>query len=384
MSTCKIALLIPNLNGGGAQRVIVNLANFLSETGNQVWIITTSEGIYFDSIHPQVTIKIIPKWNFILLGINIAKLIPIKLISIINNLKKIQPDILLCTLQSANILGPYAKLMGCKKTKVIIREANTFHRFRVSNLSFQKMLSLNWSFYEMKISYRLADLIIANSPDTAKDVQNFLKIPRNKIKIIFNPIYTSEIYQFSCEKSGHKWVDTGENYIVSIGRLHPQKDFETLIKAFALLQSKHSIKLIILGVGEEENKLKKLVTEFNLSEKVDFAGFQDNPYPYLRNARVFVLSSKWEGFGNVLVEALSVGTPVVATNCSGGPSLILNNGKYGTLINVGDFEAMSKAIEEILLNKELYPKDKLINRAKEFSIEKIGKEYVDSFLHLFR
>ncbi|TVP61321.1 MAG: glycosyltransferase [Nodularia sp. (in: Bacteria)] len=373
--TYKIALLVPSLNGGGAEKVIVNLANFLNAEGHNVCIITTRQGVYFDFINPQVEIEFLPKFTFTLLAINILKPIP-QLVYLIKFLRKKQPDIMLCTLQSANILGPCARFVARVKTKVIIRESNTFHSFLTHKLSIKQRLLL----YGMKLSYGLADSVIANSPYTARDVHNFLNVSEEKIQTISNPVYSPESEQLSFERTNHKWVESGEDYIVSVGRLHPQKSFETLIEALALLQSKHSIKLIILGIGGEEKNLKKLALELGISDKVDFVGFRNNPCPFIRNAKVFVLSSIWEGFGNVLVEALSVGTPIVSTDCPGGPRIILKDGKYGTLVKIKDPEAMSKAIAELLINENLYHKTMLISRAQEFSIEKIGKEYFDHFL----
>ncbi|MGI0480993.1 glycosyltransferase [Geminocystis sp. CENA526] len=374
----KIALLVPSLNGGGAERVIVNLANYFNrQKESTVWIITTQKGVYFDILDYDIMRYFLPDLNLRIFNLNILKsvsqLISLCLFLIIN-----KPDILMSTTHSSNILGPIAKILTGVKTKVVVRTANTFDDFRVEKLSLRQRLYLR----VLKLSYYLADFHIANSPDTKKDVNFFCCVPKENIKVIPNPVYDPKIENLSLEKIGHKWIDNGCKYIVSAGRLHPQKDFDTLLMAFYELQAKHDVKLIILGTGDQEKRLKELVKKLGIAEKIDFVGFQTNPYPYFKNAQVFVLTSRWEGFGNVLVESLAVGTPIVSSDCSGGPRFILKDGMYGTLVNIGNSQGFADAIEQVLLNQNIYPKEFLIKRAKDFSIDEIGEYYFNEFISI--
>ena len=162
--------------------------------------------------------------------------------------------------------------------------------------------------------------------------------------------------------------------VLGVGRLEQQKDFPTLIHAFAKVRQMQTAKLVILGSGREEKKLLSLVDELKLNEDVAMLGFVDNPYAYMAKSAVFVLSSAWEGFGNVIVEAMAVGTPVVSTNCPNGPEEILDNGKYGELVSVGDSQAMAEAILRVLLG-EIKSVDS--DWLEQFKLETVAQKYLD-------
>jgi glycosyltransferase involved in cell wall biosynthesis len=159
-----------------------------------------------------------------------------------------------------------------------------------------------------------------------------------------------------------------------VGRLEQQKDFPTLIHAFAKVRQMQTAKLVILGSGREEKKLLSLVNELDLSEDVAMLGFVENPYAYMAKSAIFVLSSAWEGFGNVVAEALAAGAPVVSTNCPSGPAEILDNGKYGELVSVGDSQAMAEAILRVLLG-EIKSVDS--DWLEQFKLETVAQKYLD-------
>ena len=183
------------------------------------------------------------------------------------------------------------------------------------------------------------------------------------------------LFAKSEEALDHPWFLPGEPpVILGVGRLTQAKDFPTLIRAFALVRKKHPARLMILGEGEERSKLETLVQELGLEKEVSLPGFVDNPYKYMKRAAVFVLSSKWEGFGNVLVEAMALGTPVVSTNCPSGPAEILENGRWGRLVPVGDVYALAEAIIETL-DEEHHPD--VANRAKDFAVELAVEKYIN-------
>ncbi|MEM2568314.1 MAG: glycosyltransferase, partial [Candidatus Bathyarchaeia archaeon] len=218
----------------------------------------------------------------------------------------------------------------------------------------------------LKATYPRADRIVASSKDLAKDLLEFTGVSVERVRIIYNP-YDPEIERKANEPLSHPWFSNGQlPVILGVGRLHVQKDFPTLIQAFALVRQNRPCRLVILGEGEERPKLERLVRELGLENDVSLAGFEPNPFKFMKNASVFVLSSKYEGFGNVIIEALACGCPVVSTDCPSGPSEILEDGKWGKLVPVGDVEAMAKAILETLDN----PPDRkaLQQRAMDFHI----------------
>jgi glycosyltransferase involved in cell wall biosynthesis len=181
-------------------------------------------------------------------------------------------------------------------------------------------------------------------------------IPRGHIQVIYNPVVTPDSREQAGAPLEHPWFKAGEPpVLLGVGRLCPQKDFPTLIQAFAQARKERSARLLILGEGRERPALEALVRGLGLEQDVAMPGFVENPLPYMAQSSLFVLSSRWEGLGNVLVEAMYCGVPLVATDCRHGPREILADGKYGTLIPVGDASALARAIQSGLNGKALRP-----------------------------
>jgi glycosyltransferase involved in cell wall biosynthesis len=173
----------------------------------------------------------------------------------------------------------------------------------------------------------------------------------------------------------HVWFNNKEiPVIIAVGKLKPQKDFETLIKAFAKVRTKFKARLIILGEGPMLSDLNLLVEKLNITDDVIFEGFVQNPFKYMRNADLFVLSSKYEGLPGVLVQALACGCPVVSTDCPSGPREILENGRYGPLVPVADENALATAIIAQLQTR--HDRDYLQTRGRSFSEEEAVRGYL--------
>jgi len=209
-----------------------------------------------------------------------------------------------------------------------------------------------------KLFYPWADGIVSVSHGVAKDLIDLTEINSGKIEVIYNPVITPELTEKAKEPVEHPWFAPGEPpVILGVGRLVAQKDFSTLIHAFAKVRKIRPARLMILGNGREEEKLQALVKDLGIEKDVAWVGFVDNPFAYMKRATVFALSSAWEGLPTVLIEALAVGIPVVSTDCPSGPAEILNAGKYGELTAVGDVKGMSEAILRVLSGriKSVFP-----------------------------
>lgn len=359
----KIAFFVPSLNGGGAERVMLILANKFSENDFEVdLILVKKEGPYLSEVSPEVNIVDLKSSN-----------VPQSLFPLIKYLRKENPDVLISTLAHANVVAVLAKILSRTKTKIIVRVTNTFSEALKNNTFFIKIIL----FLGVSIFYRFADEIVAGSEGAADDLAKTIKISKNKIKVICNPTDVEKIGK-ECEKiPDHPWLKNKTvPVILAAGRLTVEKDYPTLFKAFSILSEKNNFRLIILGEGKKRRELEELVEMLGLQDKIDMPGFVKNPFAYMHNCDVFVLSSITEGLPNTLIEAMACGTPVVSTDCPSGPREILDNGKYGKLVKVGDEKALANAILETIKNP--LDSSELIKRVNEnFSLEKSVEGYMN-------
>jgi glycosyltransferase involved in cell wall biosynthesis len=223
--------------------------------------------------------------------------------------------------------------------------------------------------------YPWADGIVAVSRGVAEDLLKNTRIPAAKIKVIHNPIVTKGLLDRSREPVDHPWFQPGEPpVIIGAGRLSSQKAFHILIEAFALVRREQQCRLVILGEGSERSRLESLTEQLRIAGDVDLPGFVENPHAWVAKSSLFVLSSFYEGFGNVLVEALAVQTPVVSTDCPSGPSEILGGGRFGRLVPPGDKDALAAAILEALADPDPPPSFK--DAVRPFKADKVAKQYL--------
>jgi len=193
--------------------------------------------------------------------------------------------------------------------------------------------------------YPWADGIVAVSRGVALDLETSSGTPARRMHILPNPVLTPELASKAREALDHPWFGVGEPPVVlGVGRLSKQKDFATLIRAFDRVRRQRTARLVILGDGPERASLEALIAELALADQALLPGFASNPFAYMARAGVFVLSSAWEGMPGALIQAVASGAPVVATDCESGPREVLQGGRYGRLVPVGDPTAMAEAI----------------------------------------
>lgn len=356
----RVALFLPSLRGGGAERVMVNLARGFVERGLQVeLVLAKAEGPYLSEVPPGVRVVDLD-----------ARRVLYSLPSLVWYLRREQPQAMLSTLSHANIIALWAKKLAHVPTRLIVREANTVSISAAND----SMVRGKWMPYLIRLFYRWADVVVAVSRGVAEDLVKLTGLPPDKVKVIYNPSVTPELFAKAEEPLDHPWFRPGEPpVILGVGKLTKQKDFPTLIRAFALVRKERPARLMILGEGEERPKLEALVRELGLEEDVALPGFMKNPYKYMKRAVVFVLSSQWEGLPNVLIEALALGMAVVATDCESGPAEILEGGKWGRLVPVGEPDSLSHAILETLQSRH-GPLPKAV--WERFSLDKVVTAYL--------
>lgn len=360
----KIAFLIESLSLGGIGRLTLLLSEEFAKEGYQVdLLLMKKQGQYLKQVPSNVRV----------VDLNAKKLL-LSSHLIGSYLKQEKPVVLISASERANIMALLAKKLFRVKSKVIISiHVNNSEAMTRQGASLYKRLVI----LAARRIYKWADQVVAVSRGVAEDVEKLFLVQRDKITVIYNPIISRGLDEKANEALDHPWLNQNRfPVILGAGRLIRQKDFLTLIRSFDALKKEISdIKLIILGEGKERLTLEKEIRNLGLTEDVSLPGYIDNPYSYMKRSSVFVLSSAWEGFGNVLVEALATGTPIVSTDCPSGPAEILVNGKYGNLVPVGDHKTLARAVLNVL--KDPPDRKLLINRANDFTVDKAVEKYLD-------
>ena len=359
-------MFIRSLNGGGGvERVVLHLAGEFASRGYRVDLLLGCDtGRFVDEIPSTV--------NMIPLGHPPAlRLLP-HLLGSPGDLAALAPA--LCTPGGPRVLGaapalaryleqarPAALLSASNYSNVtalLAREIANAHGTRVA-VSIHNHLSAsvaNGGKRAVRMMPKLArhffpraDAVVTVSRGVADDLRSLTGIPGKEITTIYNPVITAAVEAGAQKDPQHPWLRPGEPpVILAIGKLKKQKDFTNLLHAFQRVRSHRTARLIILGEGNERPLLLGLSQQLGVAEDVDLHGFRSNPFAFMARASVFVLSSAWEGFGNVLVEAMACGCPVVSTDCPDGPSEILEDGRFGPLVPVGDAPALARALGQVL------------------------------------
>lgn len=357
----RLLLIVPSLQGGGAEKVIVNIASYIDKKKFDVTLLA------LDYTGPYI--NLIPK------GIDIIDLKESRVSRALLKLKveidRVNPDIVLSTLTHLNLgllcIKPFLK----SKAKIIIREANTPLR-SMEQLSLEKRIIFKLMY---KVLYGKADFVIAQCNEMKEDILKCAYVSPKKIEYIYNPLDLNKIIE---RKTEYNPYNTDYINLVAVGRLTYQKGFDQLIRAFKIInEKKTNTHLTILGEGELEEELREICKKLGLESKVTFAKFNSNPYPYYNYSDMYVLSSRWEGFPNTLLEALACGTKVVATKCKSGPLEILGNNDYGLLVKENDIEALANGVLDYLQQE-----NKTRNRGNDFDMKIIIKQYEQLFLKI--
>ena len=364
-----IALYMNDLAGGGAERANLDLMRSWLSAGHTVTLVLHSKsGELLDQLPAGLAVETLDTARAIADTLPLARY-----------LRRARPDVLLTSLDHNNIVGLLAKLLARSPTPVIICQHNPFV------MSSTRMTS--WTYYVLPPLYwalhRFAAGVVAVSDGVAKDFARATGRRRAVIDTIHNPVVGPDFAARAAQTVDHPWLDGQGPLYVSAGRLVGQKNFQLLLRAFARHQQTHSAaRLLLLGDGPQRGDLETLAAELGIADSVRFEGFVKNPLPYIRKASAFVLSSEYEGFGNVIVEAFGVGTPVISVDCDYGPSEILKGGRLGRLVPNNDVEALANAFSPNL--REIWPSEMLIRRANDFASEASSGKYLDLIRRIVR
>lgn len=364
MSQQRIAFFLPNLDGGGAERVSVNLLKGMVEDRNLILdlVLGIARGSFLEQVPERVNI------------INLkSSRVVVALMPLVKYLRTAQPDALLSHLGHANVIALLAKKLAGVNTNLAIVEHNTLS---VADLTSWRARVTPWF---MKQFYPSADAIVGVSRGVSDDLELQLGLTKGAVTTIYNPVIDRELTAKAKVSADHPWLRSKDIPVfLAVGRLTAQKDFANLIQAFALVRQQRPVRLIVLGEGELRTELEQLAIDLRVFNDIELPGFTDNPYSYMSLADAFILSSRYEGLPTALIEALACGCPVVATDCPSGPQEILARGEYGHLVPVGDSQRLSKAMLEVL--DRHVDRDRLQQRANLFSTEHIVPQYLEVLL----
>jgi glycosyltransferase involved in cell wall biosynthesis len=355
----RICIFPDRIDDGGIDRYALNLAEALLQHGVEVDLFVTNGT---GKLLPQR-----PKDSRLFVGGGNTKK---SIVPFYNYLQQEKPDLLISANLYIDIVSIVVKALANVPTKHAVTLHTAFSREDYRGKETLKKIYTKVCTW----LYPRADYIVAVSNAVAQDSQNYFKLTK-PIKVIYNPVVTPALYSKSAAETTHPFY-TNKNapVLLAIGRLSAQKDFSTLLRGFAELRKTQKAKLLILGEGEERGLLESLAEDLNLGDDFSMPGFVDNPYPYIKQADMLVSSSAWEGLPTVMIEALALGTPVVATDCPGGSREILGGGNYGRLIEMRNPSTLAQAILETLHLPT--HKSKLQARGQVFSMEAAALNYL--------
>lgn len=335
MTPGPIAFYLPSLRGGGAERVVINLAEGMTERGLPVDVVlAAAEGALLDQLPPSARVVDLHA------GRVLRSLGPL-----VGYLRRERPRALVSSLTHANVIALAAARLARRATPVIATVHNTMSESTPRQDSWLRGL---WPAL-VRTFYPRASRVVAVSQGAADDLARTMGLPRDAIAVVYNPVITPTLLTLARQSPDHPWLTAQESpVILGVGRLTRQKDFPTLLRAFAEVRRTRPARLIILGEGEERPALHALAADLAIAGEVALPGFRTNAVAYMAASALFVLSSAWEGLPTVLIEALAAGTRVVSTDCPSGPREILQEGRLGTLVPVGDPTALAAAMTQAL------------------------------------
>jgi len=349
----KLLFVLPSLNMGGAEKVMVSLFNHTDKGVFESLFIAFSSGSLKSKVKDKSKLIVLDHGR-LLSGV----------LQFTQHVRKIDPDIIFSTHSHLNALLCFLKKINIIKSKLVIRESNYLSIQQANAKSFYERYLIT---FMIKNSYHYADHMICQSQEMREDIYSFIPNYTVRATVIYNPIGNIPTY---IDKEPKK-------QIISIGRLESQKNHQLLIKAFDIIKKKIPHNLIIIGDGSEYNNLKNMIIERGLEDRVKLTGFIENVWDKHSNSALFVLPSNYEGFPNVILEAMANSTPVISSDCPSGPKEIIQHGENGFLFNVGDFSGLAILIDNIIKDNLVRDKIKYSGylSLKKYSITIVNEKY---------
>lgn len=358
----KIIFFLAHLDSGGAERMMVNLANAMFAKGYMVEIVLVQKrGPLISKVNNSIKI----------VDLGCRRMLT-AMPAVVRYLRNEKPERLISTLSYTDITILMARKLAKTRTKIVVRLAVALSKSFV-----QKLTNIRITKRLAPFIYPWADEFIAVAKGVEEDFRKVIPVQKSrKIHVIYNPVINDALYTQAAQPVDHPWLQNKKHTVIlCVGRLWKQKDFPTMIRAMQQIAQKNkNARLLILGEGPERKNLEQLISQLNLEDYVAMPGYVSNPYAYMSKADIFVLCSLYEGLPNALIEAMACGCHLVSTDCESGPAEILDFGKYGYLIPVGDSLALAQAVEETI-----HGKTKQIEKSwlEQFSVDHVTDKYLE-------
>jgi len=359
----KVAVFLQDLAGGGAERVMANLAQGLADEGHAVdLVLVRAEGPFLQTVREPVRVVTLN------CGRVMRSVGPLR-----RYIDAERPDAVVSALVHVNVAAILARGLSSHKPVLLTTEHTDVALDRLHT----QEAPVRLAYRLMPVAYRFADGVFGVSAGVADSVARAARLHRTRVGVLYNPVLRSDLSTQAAQSTGHAWIDNRSHPVfLAIGRLVPPKNFSLLLDAFAVLRRTMPCRLIILGEGPLRQQLEEQIRRLGLEDSVALPGFLDNPYPWIRGCDVFVQSSRWEGLPTVLIEALALDKRIVATDCPHGPSEILQQGALGALVPVADVAALASGMREALsspASDAARPE-----RADAFSLRSATSAYIDA------
>lgn len=393
----QIAVFMPSLTGGGAERMLLRLAEEFVGRGLRVDLLLSRVKGDHDRQVPDTLPPLRLRRCSVLRGRTAAMaaagadwpcllrpvLTPLSaswalryLPALADYLRTHRPETLLAANSWCNLVALWARRLAGTDTRIVVSE-----RIHLTDRVRHLRRHARWRHLPGLLGrfYPEAAGIVAVSEGVADDIAAATGLPRDTVQALPNPVVSARLHDLAAAAPPHPWLAEGEPPVVlGVGRLHPQKDFPTLLAAFARLRRDRPMRLIILGEGAERSRLEHLIAEHGLSRDVDLPGHVDNPFAFMSRGALFVLSSRYEGLPGALIQAMACGCPSVSTDCPSGPREILRDGALGPLVAVGDIEGMTAAMRHALDTP--VSRDALRDRAAYYNVDRATDAYLEVLL----
>ncbi len=335
----KVLFFRPSLGQGGADRVTATLLRLLDRDKFEVAIaLVRAEGPFMQDLPSDV--QVIPLGSK-----RLARSVP----ALRRTLLKLQPDVLFSTASAANVIAVMAHRLARSKARLVLSERSALLRGRPNDMKQKIEVVLK------RFTYPHADTVTVVSNGLGNQLVTSLTLPRNLIRVVYNPVVEDDFAQRAAEPVDHPWFDAASDIpvIVACARLVVQKDYPTLLEAFAQMRAERHVRLFILGEGELRKPLEQHAEKLGIAADVCFHGFDRNPLKYMNRARIVMHASRTEGLPGSLIQAMACGTPVVSTDCDYGPREVISQNVDGFLVPVGDVEALARRGLQLIGDDEL-------------------------------